>query len=135
MVEYAIQSDSVHCWIAETLAEYPGVSKVIVDRQLIVFSHAPSGKRYTYFTPPIAIDANLMFDKGKADEMPLDEEGGFTFKLRNPRQIRNRRLGGGKREKARIAPESNHKTVILGGRAPRRSASMMRKYGSRRYEG
>lgn len=87
----AVQRDSRHCWIAESIAlAYPDASSVTVDLQSIRISNRAKRLRYLYLTPPACQRALIDFDRGLKPEP-------FSFSLKRPAQIvRSGRIAGEK---------------------------------------
>lgn len=98
----AVQRDSRHCWIAESIAlAYPDASSVTVDLQSIRISNRAKRLRYLYLTPPACQRALIDFDRGLKPEP-------FSFSLRRPAQIvRSGRIAGEKPKTAEEKRESS----------------------------
>lgn len=66
LIDEATLKDSNHCMIADAIrAKYPDAQGIKVDTQSIRFSLQYTGKRYFYFTPPLAQQRLIAFDKGE----------------------------------------------------------------------
>lgn len=65
-IENAVRRNSHHCMIADAIKrQVPNAKYIMVDVQSTRFTDLKAGKRYCYFTPPIAQSALLAFDQGK----------------------------------------------------------------------
>ena len=66
----AVTGDSDRCAIADAIRRcIPGAVRVQVDVRSIRFTNRRTGKRYIYFTPPIAQKHLLAFDRGQRKKM------------------------------------------------------------------
>lgn len=76
-VKTACRRDSHHCMIADALRDaVPEAKYIMVDLQSVRWSDLERGYRFVYFTPPLAQEALIRFDQGKA-------VAPFRFALRN----------------------------------------------------
>ena len=85
-IRRAVRQDSSTCVVATAIARtFPDAVRIMVDTQLIRFTHALTGRRVAYLTP-VKVQAYVVaFDAG--DEIPP-----FSFWLNNPIPMRQRSL-------------------------------------------
>lgn len=102
----AKQKDSHRCMIADAISDRVKGKYILVDVQSIRWSDPKRGKRFTFFTPPVAQRAIIAFDQGRRVKP-------FRFTLGSPVEVRSmKRIRTGDRvkvQKARAAYEARSK--------------------------
>lgn len=131
IINASIQRDSSHCMIAEAVyAQIPGAAFVSVDLQTIRWTDRKKGRRYIAFTPAVAQQALVDFDRG-------DPVKPFTIRATvvQTLRVRARDESPDKRKITERAPSQEHKSVhVEGGQAPP-TAALSNRRGRRRTYG
>jgi len=129
-IEEAVERDSSHCMIAESVKKmYPEAKYVSVDIQTIRFSNRKKKERYVYLTPRNAQVAIVEFDVGiHPDPFDVYVRHGVTTQF-----------GSRKKPRAGLRASTSNGTggpesltlERVGGRTPPRAVGRIRNFGLR----
>jgi hypothetical protein len=133
IIDTAVPKNSGHCMVSDAVTEAARkkgwrIGKVLTDLQTVRFSDLQKKVRYVCFTPRVAQEALLAFDKGMKPEP-------FSFRLR-PVQIITK-VQGIKRPRRRLAttkPKASGgqaRPIIHGGSALPTMIGLRREFGLR----